>query len=59
VLRRTRPVVIRWLDPLSSKAEPNARGRPSGSRTLDAYLARAYRQQSRHGNYAILVPRAA
>ncbi|HEX4690526.1 MAG TPA: hypothetical protein VH276_07525 [Solirubrobacteraceae bacterium] len=59
VLRRTRPVVIRWLDPLSSKAEPNARGRSSGSRTLDAYLARAYRQQSRDGNYAILVPRAA
>jgi hypothetical protein len=57
-LRRDPPLVIRWLDPLSSKPEPNARGRSSGSRTLDAYLARAYRERARFGNYAILVPRA-
>jgi hypothetical protein len=56
-LRRTRPVVVRWLDPLSAKREPNARGRPSGSRALDAYLGRAYRQRARYGAYAILVPR--
>jgi MFS family permease len=59
VLRRTRPVVIRWLDPLSSKPEPNARGRSSGSRALDRYLAGAYREHARFGDYAILVPRAA
>jgi hypothetical protein len=50
-------VVVRWLDPLSAKREPNARGRPSGSRALDAYLGRAYRQRARYGAYAILVPR--
>ena len=35
-LRRERPVVVRWTDPLSSRPEPNERGRPSGSRLLDA-----------------------
>jgi hypothetical protein len=55
-LRRRRPVVIRWTDPLSTRREPNARGRSSGVRTLDAYLARTYRVQARHGRYTILVP---
>jgi hypothetical protein len=57
-LRRARPrVVIRWTDPVSSAPEPNRRGRPSGSRSLDAYLAAAYRPAARYGAYVVLVPR--
>ena len=56
-LRRERPPVIRWLDPISSRPEPNERGRRSGSRALDEYLAAEYRPQARYGEYEILVPR--
>jgi hypothetical protein len=57
-LERARPrAVIRWLDPISSKPEPNERGRPSGSTALDDYLATAYRPHARYGAYEILVPR--
>ena len=57
-LRAARPrAVIRWLDPASSHPEANARGRPSGSRALDAYLAGAYRPLARYGAYLVLVPR--
>jgi hypothetical protein len=57
-LRRARPkVVIRWTDPASSQPEPNRRGRSSGSRALDRYLASAYRLDARYGFYDILVPR--
>jgi len=57
-LQRTRPrAVIRWTDPISSRPEPNPRGRPSGSRALDAYLASAYRLRGRFGYYDVLVPR--
>jgi hypothetical protein len=57
-LERRRPrAVIRWRDPISSRPEPNERGRPSGSRALDEYLAAAYRVDSRYGNYELLVPR--
>jgi hypothetical protein len=56
-LRRARPVVIRWTDPASSRPEPNRRGRPSGSRALDDYLNGAYREDSRFGDYVVLVPR--
>jgi hypothetical protein len=56
-LRRTRPkVVVRWTDPASSHPEPNARGRPSGSRALDEYLAAAYTRRARVGDYEVLVP---
>jgi hypothetical protein len=57
-LRRARPgVVVRWTDPISSRPEPNARGRPSGSRALDEHLASAYRLRARFGYYDVLVPR--
>jgi hypothetical protein len=56
-LRRARPLVVRWTDPASSAPEPNPRGRPSGSRRLDAYLAGAYRLRARYGYYDVLVPR--
>jgi hypothetical protein len=49
--------VIRWADPASSKPEPNRRGRPSGSRQLDDYLRDGYREDSRFGDYVVLVPR--
>ena len=57
-LRESRPrAVVRWTDPLSSRPEPNARGRPSGSRALDEHLASAYRLRARFGAYDVLVPR--
>jgi hypothetical protein len=57
-LERERPkAVIRWLDPISSRPEPNERGRPSGSTALDDYLARAYEPRARYGAYELLVPR--
>lgn len=57
-LRRARPkAVVRWTDPASARPEPNRRGRPSGSRALDEYLASAYRLDERHGAYDVLVPR--
>jgi hypothetical protein len=57
-LRAARPrVVVRWTDPLSSKDEPNLRGRPSGSHVLDQYLAADYRLSQRLYHYDVLVPR--
>ena len=56
-LERERPLVIRWLAPVSSRPEPNERGRPSGSRALDEYLESAYESDARYGPYEILVPR--
>ncbi len=54
-LERARPpVVVRWLDPASTRPEPNARGRSSGSRVLDRHLARTYRREARYGAYEIL-----
>jgi hypothetical protein len=57
-LRRARPrAVVRWTAPASARHESNARGRPSGSRALDEYLASRYRLQARFGDYDVLVPR--
>jgi hypothetical protein len=57
-LRRAQPrAVVRWTDPISSRPEPNERGRPSGSRVLDEYLEAEYRLQERFGAYDVLVPR--
>jgi hypothetical protein len=60
-LRRARPaVVVRWIDPLSSRGEPNPRGRSSGVHTVDRYLAARYRVVRRlPGYYEILARRSA
>jgi hypothetical protein len=53
-LRRSRPeLVIRWLDPVASQAEPNGAGRSSGVRILDRYLARSYAEVRRFGYYEV------
>ena len=57
-LRRARPkAIVRWTDPASARPEPNRRGRPSGSRALDEFLATDYRLDARFGAYDVLVPR--
>ena len=57
-LRRTEPrVVVRWTQRLSSRREPNPRGRPSGSRELDEYIAEAYRRIERLEGFDVLVRR--
>jgi hypothetical protein len=57
-LRRKHPeIVIRWTDPLSSRREPNKRGRPTGVHILDEYLARAYRPLVRLYHYDVLIRR--
>jgi hypothetical protein len=57
-LSAARPrVIVRWTDPLSSKAEPNKRGRSSGVHTLDRYIAAHYRLLHRLYHYDVLVPR--
>ena len=48
---------MRWTDPASARPEPNDRGRPSGFRALDDYLASDYRLDARFGSYDVLVPR--
>ena len=54
-LERRRPrIVVRWLSGLSDHAEPNLRGRSTGSRILDAYLRQAYRATVRFGDYQVL-----
>ena len=50
--------VVRWTDPDSARSEPNERGESSGSRILDDYLRREYRESERHGHYVVLEPRA-
>jgi MFS family permease len=58
-LERTRsPLVVRWTDPITAAAEPNAAGRSSGVRLLDDYLARSYRPAGRVGSFRLLERRA-
>jgi hypothetical protein len=57
-LQRARPkVIVRWLSPESTIREPNRRGKPTGIRTLDIWLAQNYRPAERYGDYQLLVPR--
>ncbi len=57
-LEREQPrAVVRWTDPISSRAEPNLRGKPSGSRLVDEYLGAEYRVGLKRGEYEVLVPR--
>ena len=54
-LRQARPkAIVRWTAPESAKPEPNRRGRPSGSRALDEYIAGAYVLDGRFGDYEVL-----
>ena len=58
LLQRRRPkAIVRWNDPITTVREPNARGRPSGVRLLDDWLAAHYRAAGRFGFYEVLVPR--
>ena len=57
-LQATMPrVVVRWTDPLSSKVEPNRRGRSSGVHLVDEYIASHYRLLERLHHYDVLVLR--
>jgi hypothetical protein len=57
-LRRSRPrAIVRWTDPISVVREPNLRGKPSGSRLLDRWLADNYRSYGTRGYYEVLVSR--
>jgi hypothetical protein len=57
-LARTRPrMVVRWTDPSTVVREPNLRGRPTGSRALDRWIAAHYRLLETAGDYQLLVPR--
>jgi hypothetical protein len=54
-LERTRtPLVVRWTDPVTAAPEPNAAGRSSGVRLLDAYLDRRYAPAGRFGAFLLL-----
>ena len=54
-LERTRtPVVVRWTARVTAAREPNAAGRSSGVRLLDAYLARRYAPAGRFGAFVLL-----
>jgi uncharacterized protein (DUF111 family) len=50
--------IVRWTSPASVEREPNLRGRPTGARVLDRWVADRYRLLARTGDYEILVPRA-
>jgi hypothetical protein len=57
-LERTKPeAIVRWIAPESATPEPNRRGRPSGSRVLDEYIASAYVVEATFGDYEVLRPR--
>ena len=59
-LDRARPaLIVRWLAPVASEAEPNGAGRSSGVHVLDRYLARRYAAVRRFGPYEVLRRRGA
>lgn len=47
-------LVVRWLSPVASEAEPGGAGRSSGVRILDRYLAGNYVPVARFGDYQVL-----
>jgi hypothetical protein len=54
-LERTRTsLVVRWTDPVTAAPEPNAAGRSSGVRLLDAHLAGRYAPAGRFGDFVLL-----
>jgi hypothetical protein len=58
-LARDRPrAIVRWNDRASTEREPNLRGRPTGVRVVDRWVADRYRLLASAGDYEILVPRA-
>jgi hypothetical protein len=57
-LAAARPrAIVRWTASASTVREPNLRGRPTGVRILDGWVADRYRLLARAGDYEILVPR--
>jgi len=48
---------VRWTAPVTAAHEPNAAGRSSGVRLLDAYLARRYAPARRVGAFVLLTRR--
>ena len=57
-LATVRPgAIVRWDSPVTAAPEPNRSGRSSGVRLLDTWIAANYREDSRFGNWVILVPR--
>ena len=56
-LRRLRPLVVRWIAPITAEPEPNRAGRSSGVTILDDFLERDYRQVAKLGYYVMLEPR--
>lgn len=58
VLQRSHPrVIVRWTSPQSVVREPNDRGKPTGVKILDRWLALNYRPGQRFGYYELLLPR--
>jgi hypothetical protein len=54
-LDRARPaLIVKWLAPVASEAEPNGAGKSSGVHVLDRYLARTYVPVRRFGDYQVL-----
>lgn len=51
------PVLVRWTDPISSRPEPNLRGRSTGVHTLDRWVAAHYRVLARLYHYDVLTAR--
>lgn len=57
-LERARPAaVVRDTSPVTAAREPNEAGRSSGVRSLDRYLATAYRPVGRYGRFVVLARR--
>jgi hypothetical protein len=50
-------VVVRWLDPRASLAEPNGAGHSSGVHLLDRWLAAQFRPLTRFGVYSVMIAR--